>query len=95
MLRHVLPNVAGIILVQAAVTASRALLLIAALSFLGIGITPPTPSWGAMIEQGSAQISTGQWWVSVFPGVFVVFCVLAFNLIADGLEAMLGRGARG
>jgi peptide/nickel transport system permease protein len=95
MLRHILPNVTGIILVQAALTASRAVLLIAALSFLGIGITPPTPSWGAMIEQGSAQIASGQWWISCFPGIFVVLCVLTFNLIADGLEVVLGRGARG
>jgi peptide/nickel transport system permease protein len=95
MVRHILPNVTGIILVQAALTASRAVLLIAALSFLGIGITPPTPSWGGMIQQGSAQIASGQWWISVFPGIFVVLCVLAFNLVADGLEVVLGRGARG
>jgi peptide/nickel transport system permease protein len=48
-----------------------------------------------MIFQGSAQIASGQWWVSVFPGLFVVGCVLCFNLIGDGLEVILGRGARG
>jgi peptide/nickel transport system permease protein len=95
MFRHLLPNVTGIIMVQAAVTASNAVLLIAALSFLGIGITPPTASWGAMIQGGASLIAAGQWWIAVFPGLVVMLCVLCFNLIADSLESVFGRGARG
>jgi peptide/nickel transport system permease protein len=92
--RHILPNVVGIILVQVAIAASHAVLLIAGLSFLGIGVHPPTPSWGEMIQQGSEQIVSGQWWIAVFPGIFVVVCVFMFNMIGDGLDAIMGRGAR-
>ncbi len=89
--RHVLPNVSGIILVQATLAAANAIVVISALSFVGIGVTPPTPSWGAMIRSGSQNIASGSWWMSVFPGVAVVIAVWALNKIADGVQAGIGR----
>lgn len=93
LLHHVLPNVIGIILVQASLTVSRALLVESALSFLGVGVQPPTPSLGAMIRDGTNWLSTGAWWTVVFPGLAIFVAVFAFNQIADRLDIVLGRGA--
>ena len=71
-----------------------AIVVIAALSFIGVGISPPDPSWGAMIKAGSQSIATGQWWVSVAPGAAVFLCVIAFNVIADGLLHVFERSQR-
>lgn len=89
--RHVLPNVSGIILVQATLTAANAIVVIAALSFVGIGVTPPTASWGSMIRSGTQNIASGSWWISIFPGLAVVLAVWALNKIADGVQAGIGR----
>lgn len=95
MYRHLLPNTTNTILVQASLTAAQSIVVIAALAYLGIGIKPPKASWGAMIKDGSQGITTGQWWVCIFPGIAVFLCVLLFNQIADRLERVLSRGARG
>ena len=95
MFRHVLPNTTGTILVQASLTAAQSIVVIAALAYLGVGIRPPKASWGAMIKDGSQGITTGQWWVAIFPGIAVFICVLLFNVIGDRLERVLSRGARG
>lgn len=95
LFRHMLPNVTGIIFVQASLAAAQSIVVIAALSFLGIGIRPPTASWGAMIQSGTQGISTGEWWVSFFPGMAVFLSVFCFNQIADLLDVILGRGAHG
>lgn len=95
MFRHLLPNTTGTILVQASLTAAQSIVVIAALAYLGIGIRPPQASWGAMIKDGSQGITTGQWWIAIFPGVAVFVCVFLFNQIADRLERVLSRGARG
>ena len=95
MFKHLLPNTTGTILVQASLTAAQSIVVIAALAYLGIGIRPPKASWGAMIKDGSQGITTGQWWIAIFPGVAVFICVLLFNQIADRLERVLSRGARG
>jgi ABC-type dipeptide/oligopeptide/nickel transport system permease subunit len=92
--RHILPNLTGPILVQMSLAASTSILAVAGLSFLGVGIRPPTASWGAMLQGGYENIVTGQWWPVVFPGVMIVVCVWLLNLIADYLDAHLGRGAR-
>lgn len=84
--RHILPNTAGLILSQASVAIGQAIVVIAGLSFLGIGIVPPTPSWGAMIRSGSSNIATGHWWVSAFPSLAVFFVVISFNTLADAFE---------
>ena len=95
MFRHLLPNTTGTILVQASLTAAQSIVVIAALAYLGIGIRPPKASWGGMIKDGSQGITTGQWWIAIFPGFSVFVCVLLFNQIADRLERVLSRGARG
>lgn len=86
MFAHLLPNVSGSILVQASLTAAHALVVIAGMSFLGVGIVPPTPSWGALIRTGVESMVTGQWWVAVFPGLMVLAMVLCFNEFADGVH---------
>jgi peptide/nickel transport system permease protein len=91
MIRHVLPNLRGLILTQTANTAAVALLVVAAMSFIGVGVIPPTPSWGAMIRSGSEQLVTGQWWDALFPSLALFGCIISFNLIADGLRDRSGR----
>jgi peptide/nickel transport system permease protein len=86
LVRHVLPNVTGVTLVQSSLAAAQSMVVIAALSFLGVGVSPPNPSWGLMIQDGARQMVTGQWWVVVFPSLAVLIAVVAFNLIADGLQ---------
>ena len=91
MFRHLLPNLTGIILAQVSIAAAHAIIVIAALSFLGIGITPPDASWGAMIQRGARNMTSGQWWVATFPGIAVVTAVASLNLIADGLDDIFNR----
>jgi peptide/nickel transport system permease protein len=86
LLRHVLPNVSGTILVQASLTAAQALVIIASLGFLGIGITPPAASWGTMIQSGAQNLATGEWWLALFPGLAVFVAVWSFNQVAEGVE---------
>lgn len=87
--RHLLPNVSGAILAQASLAAANAIVVIAALSFLGIGTSPTDASWGSMIRSGSQVIATGDWWVALGPGIAVFITVLAFNAIADGIQSTL------
>ena len=86
MFRHLLPNVSGIVLALVSLATGHAIIVIAALSFIGVGITPPEASWGTMIQTGAGGILQGQWWVSLFPGLAVIIAVVSLNLIADGLE---------
>jgi peptide/nickel transport system permease protein len=89
MVRHLLPNMAGVIAAQASLAAAHAIIVVAGLSFLGIGIAPPQASWGTMIKSGSQNIATGHWWVAVFPGLAVFVVVTAFNAVADGIYRLL------
>jgi len=84
--RHVLPNAVGPVIVQAGISMGYAILILAGLAFLGVGVQVPTPEWGSMILIGSANITTGQWWTAVFPGVALSIAVLGFNLISEGIE---------
>jgi peptide/nickel transport system permease protein len=84
ILRHVLPNVAPIIIVMAALGTSGTLLLDAALSFLGLGVPPPTPTWGRMIEEATLYFRTAPW-LSIFPGIAIFYAVLGFNLLGYGV----------
>ncbi len=86
MYRHVAPNVVSPTLVFYALSLGNAILVAAALSFLGAGIPPPTPEWGAMISDGFAFVQSGQWWLTVFPGLFIVGIVIAFNLLGDTIR---------
>jgi peptide/nickel transport system permease protein len=83
--RHLLPNALGPALVQATLLLGNVVLLESALSFLGIGIQPPTPSWGNMVADGRQSLATA-WWISAFPGAAIAFSVIAFNLLGDGLR---------
>lgn len=89
--RHILPNVSGAVLSQASVGAGLALAAIGAMSFLGLGIAPPNPSWGAMIQTGIAGITNGHWWPVAFPSLALVYSIIAFNLIADNLDTYFAR----
>ena len=82
--RHILPNVATSAVVYATLDISQVILLISALSFLGLGAQPPTPDWGYMINEGRDFIYTN-WWISTFPGIAVMLTGLAFSLLGDGL----------
>ncbi len=81
--RHILPNVLPIIVVMAALGTSGTLLLDAALSFLGLGVPPPTPSWGRMIEEATIYFRTAPW-LATFPGLAIFYAVLGFNLLGYG-----------
>jgi ABC-type dipeptide/oligopeptide/nickel transport system permease subunit len=86
---HVLPFCLSAILVQATITAALAIILESSLSFLGVGVPPPRPSWGGMLRVGKGFVNSGEWWYSVFPGLAIVFSVLGFNLLGDGLRSVL------
>jgi ABC-type dipeptide/oligopeptide/nickel transport system permease subunit len=86
---HVLPFCVSAILVQATIVAALAIILEASLSFLGVGVPPPRPSWGAILRVGKGYLNSGEWWYSVFPGLAIVFSVLGFNLLGDGLRSVL------
>lgn len=83
---HLLPNCVPPLLVQVAVNLSWAILNAAGLSFIGLGVRPPEPEWGSMINEGMAFMLSGHWWLFTFPGLAIVVTILAFNLLADGLR---------
>ncbi len=89
MLLHLLPNALRGATAQTAVRAAWAVRISATLAFLGIGIQPPTPEWGAMIRQGTEVLVTGQWWVGTFPGLALILLVLGFNMLGDGAQELL------
>lgn len=88
LLRHILPNITGPVVVQTSLSLAFAILSEAALSFLGLGIQPPNPSWGGMLFDAQGFMSQA-WWMSVFPGAAIFVTVLAFNLLGDGLRDVL------
>jgi peptide/nickel transport system permease protein len=91
--RHVAPNVVSPWIVQVSIGLSHALLLEAALGYLGLGIQPPTPSWGAMLNEGRDYIDAAPW-LSIFPGIAIMLAVLAFNLVGDGLRDLIDPTTR-
>lgn len=88
MLRHILPNVLGIMVVQATLVVAIAIIAESSLSYLGLGIQPPTPSWGNLLEDARTTMTT-QWWLAVFPGAMIVVTVLCVNFLGDGLRDAL------
>jgi len=87
--RHILPNAMSPIIVQTTLIVGIAIIVEAALSFLGFGVRPPTPTWGAMVAQGGRQAVRGYWWEMVFAGFALVSTVLAINFLGDGLRDAL------
>lgn len=88
MIKHILPNALAPIFVQATLNIVNAILTIAMLSFIGLGIEPPTPEWGSMLSQGRAYIRDF-WPIVTFPGVMIMVTVISFNMLGDGLRDAL------
>jgi peptide/nickel transport system permease protein len=88
VLRHLIPNVLAPVIVTATLGIGNTIVLEAGLSFLGLGVQPPTPTWGSMVAEGRDNL-IGAWWVATFPGLIIVLVVLAFNLVGDGLRDAL------
>jgi peptide/nickel transport system permease protein len=89
MLRHVLPNVTGPVMVLATVQIATAIITEATLSFLGVGVPPTSPSLGTLIQVGNNYLFSGEWWITVFPAVMLILIVLSVNLLGDWLRDAL------
>jgi len=86
ILRHIVPNTVGTITVNATFQVADAILLVAYVSFLGLGVPPPATDWGGMLSDGVTNIYSGAWWLIIPPGLAIVLVVCAFNVIGDGLR---------
>ncbi len=93
-LKHVVPNIAAPVLIQATLSIATAIIAEASLSFLGLGEQPPLPSWGSMLN-AAQQFLTQAPWLAIFPGLGIFFAVLGFNLMGDGLRDVLDTHRRG
>jgi peptide/nickel transport system permease protein len=94
MRRHVLPNVTGPVLVLATIHVATAIITEATLSFLGVGVPPTEPSLGTLIRIGNDYLFSGEWWITVFPGVMLVLIALSINLLGDWLRDALNPRLR-
>ena len=94
LVRHVLPNVTSTFMVIATLELARAIVLEATLSFLGLGIQPPTPSWGGMIHEGREYLDSA-WWISVCPGALLMLTSLVVSRAGDSLRDFLDPTLRG
>jgi peptide/nickel transport system permease protein len=86
VLTQILPNVMPIMVVQMSLTMGYAILNAAGLSFIGLGVRPPTAEWGIMVAEGAADMVSGKWWIAFFPGAALMIAVFCFNLLGDGLR---------
>ena len=94
MLRHVLPNVMGPVMVLATIQVATAIITEATLSFLGVGVPPTSPSLGTLISIGNQYLFSGEWWITVFPGAMLVLIALSVNLLGDWLRDALNPRLR-
>jgi peptide/nickel transport system permease protein len=92
LLRHIVPNTLGPLITLVTLDIGNAIITFAGLNFLGLGVVPPTPEWGAMVSQGRTLIF--QWWVSAFPGLAIFTVVMGFNFLGDGLRDWLDPRAK-
>ena len=92
---HLLPNCFPPVMVQATLAMGFAILTVAALSYIGLGIRPPTSEWGAMTAEGAGYIVSGEWWIFLFPGMAIMATVLSFNLVGDALRDVLDPRMKG
>jgi peptide/nickel transport system permease protein len=95
VLYHLLPNCVPPLVVQATLAMGFAILTVAALSFIGLGIQPPQSEWGQMTAEGAGYVVSGEWWLVLFPGFAIMLTVLAFNLVGDTLRDLLDPRMRG
>lgn len=86
---HIFPNTLPPMMVQISLNMGWAILNAAGLSFIGLGVQPPTPEWGIMVAEGANFIISGEWWLVVFPGMALMLAVFTFNLIGDGLRDLV------
>jgi peptide/nickel transport system permease protein len=86
---QILPNVFPILVVQMSLTMGYAILNAAGLSFIGLGVRPPTPEWGIMVAEGATFMVSGEWWNAAFPGAALMVAVFCFNLLGDGLRDLV------
>ena len=93
LIRHILPNIFAPLIVLATLNISGAIILGASLSFLGLGVRPPTPEWGAMLSDGRGYLRNA-WWIALFPGITITLVVLAANLVGDALRDALDPRVR-
>ncbi len=89
ILRHLVPNALGPVLVNATLGISAAILLETGLSFLGLGVQPPVPSWGNILIEAKSTLGVA-WWIMIFPGLAILVTILGFNFIAEGLKKIIG-----
>jgi peptide/nickel transport system permease protein len=92
LLRHIIPNSVGPLIVLVTLDLGNAIMTFAGLSFLGLGVVPPTPEWGSMVAEGRELVQ--QWWVATFPGLAILTVVLGFNFLGDGVRDWLDPKAR-
>ena len=86
--QHILPNLAGLLVVQAAIQFALAVVAEAGLSYVGLGVQPPVPSWGRMLAEAQTMIGFAPW-LAIFPGIAIMLLVLGFGLVGDGLNERL------
>jgi peptide/nickel transport system permease protein len=89
IIHHLIPNAIGPVLVNATLGIAAAIILESALSFLGLGVQPPTPSWGNILIESKSTLGVA-WWITVFPGIAIFITILGFNMIAEGLKKKIG-----
>jgi peptide/nickel transport system permease protein len=92
LFRHIIPNSVGPLVVLATLDVGNAIITFAGLAFLGLGVVPPTPEWGAMVSEGRELVE--QWWVATFPGLAILTVVLGFNFMGDGVRDWLDPRTR-
>ncbi|MBV8536433.1 MAG: ABC transporter permease [Alphaproteobacteria bacterium] len=91
---HIFPNIMPLMVVQASLTLGYAILNAAGLSFIGLGVRPPTAEWGIMVAEGASSIVSGEWWEALFPGLALMLAVFCFNLLGDGLRDVIDPRSR-
>jgi len=91
---HIMPYYLSVLFVQISLGMARGSLSLASLGYLGLGIPPPTPDWGAELNAGRPYYLSGHWWLVIFPGVFVLLAMMGFNLVAEGLDTILNPTMR-
>ncbi|WP_346291365.1 ABC transporter permease [Sphaerothrix gracilis] len=89
MAQHLFPNVLPVMMVHVSLNMGWAILNAAGLSFIGLGVQPPTPEWGIMVAEGATYIVSGEWWLALFPGAVLMLAVFCFNLLGDGLRDLI------
>ena len=94
IIKYLLPNVMPAMTIQITLNLGWAILNAAGLSFIGLGVQPPTPEWGIMVAEGARFITTGKWWLVAYPGLALMLTVLCFNLLGDGLRDILDPRTR-